>query len=126
MTVQIIEKNGKSEWAIIPYAEYRKLLEAQEHLDDVRAFDEAVSSQEELLPAKMVRRIVEGENPVLIWREHRGLTQAALAKDAGITPAYLSQIETDARHGSTRVLRLLADALNTDVDDLIRKRVGPA
>lgn len=119
MSAQIIENNGKPEWAIIPYAEYRKLLEALEHLDDIRVFDEAVSSDEELLPAKMVRRIVNGENPIRIWREHRGINQAALAKTAGITPAYLSQLESGARKGSTRALRLLANALQTDIDDLL-------
>ena len=119
MNAQIIEKNGKPEWAIIPYAEYRKLLEALENLDDIRAFDEAISSYEELLPAKMVRRIVDGENPIRIWREHRGINQAELAKAAGITPAYLSQLESGARKGSTRALRLLANALQTDIDDLL-------
>ena len=119
MNAQIIEKNGKPEWAILSYAEYRKLLEALENIDDVRAFDEAVSAQEELLPAKMVRRIVEGENPIRVWRAHRGINQATLAKAAGITPAYLSQLETGARKGSTRALRLLAGALQTDIEDLL-------
>jgi Predicted transcriptional regulator len=119
MSAQIIEKNGKPEWAIIPYAEYQKLLETLETLDDVRAFDEAMNSQEELLPAKMVRRIVEGGNPIRIWREHRDMSQAELARAAGITPPYLSQLESGARKGSTRALRSLARALQTDIDDIV-------
>jgi hypothetical protein len=41
MNVQIIEKDGQPEWAIIPYAEYERLREDAEMLQDVRAYDEA-------------------------------------------------------------------------------------
>jgi hypothetical protein len=41
MNVQVIEKNGQIEWAVIPYAQYQKMLEAMEMLEDIRAYDEA-------------------------------------------------------------------------------------
>jgi hypothetical protein len=41
MNVQVIEKGGKPEWAVIPYEEYERLLEAIEMAEDVRAYDEA-------------------------------------------------------------------------------------
>lgn len=119
MSAQIIEKNGKPEWAIVPYEEYRKLLQALENLDDIRAYDEAVESEEEYLPADMVRRIVDGENPVRVWREHRGMSQTKLASSAGISPAYVSQLENGVRKGSAQVLRSLARALNIDIEDLL-------
>ena len=121
MKVQIIEKNGKPEWAVIPYREYRRLSEAAEMAEDVRDFDEAVSRDEEAVPHAMVQRLVTGERPVKVWREYRGLTQAALARAARITPAYLSQIETGAREGSVRVLTALARTLQVDVEDLVAR-----
>ncbi|HFE66755.1 MAG TPA: type II toxin-antitoxin system Phd/YefM family antitoxin [Chloroflexi bacterium] len=36
MNVQIIEKNGKPEWAVIPYSEYEKIQEALEDSEDKR------------------------------------------------------------------------------------------
>lgn len=121
MKVQIIEKNGKPEWAVIPHRGYRRLSEAAEMAEDVRDFDEAVSRDEEAVPHAMVQRLVTGERPVKVWREYRGLTQAALARAARITPAYLSQIETGAREGSVRVLTALARTLQVDVEDLVAR-----
>ncbi len=119
MKVQIIEKNGKPEWAVIPYMEYRRLSEAAEMAEDVRNFDEAVSRDEETVSRAIVKRLVLGEQPVKVWREYRGLTQAALARAANITAAYLSQIETGARKGGVRVLIALARTLDVDVEDLV-------
>ena len=62
-----------------------------------------------------------GEQPVKVWREYRGRTQAALARAAHITPAYLSQIETGVREGSVRVLTALARTLQVDVEDLVTR-----
>ena len=123
MKVQIIEKNGKPEWAVIPYKEYRRLSEAAEMAEDVRDFDEAVSRDEETVPHAVVQRLVMGEQPVKVWREYRGLTQAALARAARITPAYLSQIETGVREGSVRVLTALARTLQVDVEDLVARGI---
>ena len=41
MNLQVIEKRGKPEWAVIPYEDYLRLLADAEMLEDVRAFDEA-------------------------------------------------------------------------------------
>lgn len=123
MKVQIIEKNGKPEWAVIPYREYRRLSEAAEMAEDVRDFDEAVSRDEETVPHAVVQRLVMGEQPIKVWREYRGLTQAALARAARITPAYLSQIETGVREGSVRVLTALARTLQVDVEDLVARGI---
>ena len=39
MTVQIIEKNGRPEWAVLPYNIYVRLVEDAEMLEDVRDYD---------------------------------------------------------------------------------------
>ena len=77
------------------------------------------AGEEKLIPSKMVMRMVAGESPVRVWREHRGLTMAALAERAGIAQPYLSQIETGKRDGTAQTMKKLAEALDVTVDDLI-------
>jgi transcriptional regulator with XRE-family HTH domain len=53
-------------------------------------------------------------------REASGLTQAELAKKAGVTQAYLSALENGSRKNpSLDLLRKLAKALKTDVAELL-------
>ena len=70
------------------------------------------------MPAAVVNALLEGANPVKVWREHRALTQDALAAQAGISKAFLCQIETGKRVGAIKTLRALAAALGVTVDDL--------
>jgi len=42
-----------------------------------------------------------------------------LAKAAGISKPYLSQIETGKRRGTTKVFTAIAKALDLDLDDLM-------
>ena len=122
MNVQVIEKGGKPEWAVIPYQDYERLLEEAEMAQDIRAYDEAkksIAEGEELVPSEVTYAILDGANPVRVWREHRGLTQKQLAQAAGISVAYLSQIESGKRVGSTGVLATLAKRLARSLDDLV-------
>ncbi len=119
MSAQILKKDGKPEWAVLPYDEYRKLLEAAEVSEDVAVYRAAKAiPEEELVPAEVVNRILDGESAVTVWREHRGMTQAALAKAAGLSTAYVSQIEAGKRVGTVTALRGIAKALNVGLDEL--------
>jgi DNA-binding XRE family transcriptional regulator len=123
MNQQVITTPKGERMVILPEAEYLRLLAAvedSEDLESVRRFKERLATgEEELLPAAMVDAILEGESRVRVWREHRGLTAAALAKQAGIASAYLSQIETGKREGTVDTYRKLASALGITLDDLI-------
>ena len=122
MSVQVIEKDGKPEWAVLPYEAYERLVEEAEMLRDVRAYDDAkkaIDAGEELIPAKVTYAILDGENPVRVWREYRGLTQQQLAGAAGISIPYLSQIESGKRKGTAEVLAAIAQALRLSLDDLV-------
>ena len=118
--VQIIERNGKPEWAVLPYEEYLKLIEQAELLEDIRDFDEIIAAiergEEELIPAEVVNAILDGKNPIKAWREYRRLTQQQLADIIGISKPYLSQIETGKRAGTTDVLALIAKALDVSLE----------
>jgi DNA-binding XRE family transcriptional regulator len=122
MSVQVIKKDGKPEWAVIPYQEYERLLRDAEMLQDIRAYDEAkkaVEEGEELVPSEVVYALLDGENPIRIWREYRGLTQRELAEVAEISVPYLSQLESGKRNGTTEVLSAIAKALDLDLDDVV-------
>jgi DNA-binding XRE family transcriptional regulator len=111
------------EMIVISAADYRNLVEAAEMAEDVAAFDEVkrklAAGEEELLPAGMVYRLLEGENRVVVWREHRGMTAKELAEAAGITQPYLSQIETGKRDGTVGTMKKIAAALKVDLDDIV-------
>ncbi|MFI5341958.1 MAG: helix-turn-helix domain-containing protein [Candidatus Methylomirabilales bacterium] len=54
------------------------------------------------------------------WRRERELTQAELAKKAGVTKLYISQLETGLRDNpSLPVLRRLAKALGVSAGELL-------
>lgn len=120
--IQLIERDGKPEWAILPYEEYLKLLEQAEMLEDIRDYDaakaELENGKDELIPSEVVEALLDGENPIKVWREYRGLTQQQLADTAGISKPYLSQIETAKRKGTMDILSAIAKALNVSLDDL--------
>jgi len=122
MKAQIIDKNGHPEFAVIPYADYQHFLELLEDENDARGvaeFHEAYTGGREfLIPDDIVRRELSGESSVKLWREHRGLTQQELAKSAGISKPYLSQIETGKRQGTVDTLSALARSLDVPLDVL--------
>ena len=123
MNQQIITTPKGERMVVLPEAEYLRLLGEIEDNEDraaVHLFRERLASgEEELLPSAMVDAILSGESRVRVWREHRGLTAAALAKEAGIASAYLSQIETGKREGTVETYRKLAWALGITLDDLL-------
>jgi len=122
MNVQIIEREGQPEWAVIPYATYLRLTEDAEMLQDIRDYDKAkkaIEDGEEIVPSEVTYAILDGENPIRVWREHRGFTQRQLAEIAGISTFYLSQIESGKRKGSTDVLTAIAKSLGLSLDDIV-------
>ena len=92
-------------------------------LQDVRDYDMAIEAiergEEELIPGEVVYAILDGENPIRVWREYRGLTQKQLAEAANISKPYLSQLETGKRTGTAEVLTAVAYALNLSLDDIV-------
>jgi DNA-binding XRE family transcriptional regulator len=124
MSAQIIEKEGKPEYAVIPYSEYEQLLDlaesAQDQMDGKIALGELARGEDEVIPGEVVDRFLEGkEHPLKIWREYRGLTQETLGRNAEVGKSYISQIEAGKKVGSAKVLRALAVALRVDIDDLL-------
>ena len=123
MNRQIITSPAGDRLVVIPETEYEALIDALTETADLAAtrhFERRLAAgDEELLPEEMVDRILDGENLIRVWREHRGLSVKTLAEKAGIAPAYLSQIETGKRDGTVSTIKKLAAALGVTVDDLV-------
>ncbi|MBF0128695.1 MAG: helix-turn-helix transcriptional regulator [Alphaproteobacteria bacterium] len=108
--------------------DYETLLEALEDAEAAVALDATKAEEDRTgrnvyrancLPVGLVERmVIDGESPVRIWREHRSMTAKALAAAAGISQAYLSEIETGRKPGSLDAMGKLARALGVLLDDL--------
>jgi hypothetical protein len=44
------------------------------------------------IPVAVVKRLLDDESPVKVWREHRGLTQQALAHAAGLRQPTIARL----------------------------------
>ena len=119
MKAQLLKKDGKPEFAVLPIAEYRRLLQRLEELEDVKDFRDYKRTPAESFPAEVVNRLLGGEHPVKVWREYRGLTQGQLAEKTGVTVAHISQVEGGKRECSVKLLRAMAGALDVDVEMLL-------
>ena len=112
-----------NETVTIPKAEYERLLALQEDLADIQAAlaveARIATGDDELIPANVVDRLLDGEQPLRVWREFRNLTQAALARSSGVNRVQIVDIEAGRNTGSVHTLRKLATALQVSVDDLI-------
>ena len=123
MNIQIIERDGNPEYAVVPFAEFERLREAAETLDEIRSYDQAMQQiaegDDETFPAEFVQRLLAARHPLSAWRDYRGFTLAALGKACGVTAAALSQIEKGKREPSASLLKKLAEALRCDMEDLM-------
>jgi DNA-binding XRE family transcriptional regulator len=123
MTVQIIKQGNKPEWAVVPYETYLQLVEKAEMAQDVQDYDRAKAALEqgddELVPSEVIYAILDGGNPIKVWREHRGMSRHETAENAGISVPYLSQLETNKRKGSLEVLSAVAKALKVSLENIV-------
>ena len=108
-----------------PAGEEMVLLSAEDFEDLIDSRDAAVamaayrSGQDAGLTDTEVTEYLAAPTPLAFWRKKRGLTQAALAGEVGISQPYLAQIEGGARIGDVALHAKLARALRVRIEDLI-------
>ena len=119
MTEQTITLHG------IQYSVVRTdiLEKMKEELEDYRDALDAMSIAErmekenkEYIPHQVVSDIVNGKNPVKVYREYRKMTQEELAKKAGVSVSMIRKIENGESEGSISTIQAMAKALNEDVE----------
>ena len=119
--VQVIEQDGKPAFYVVPAALWERMREAAEYAEDIADLERFEREDDGVrYPAAVALAMADGASPLRAWREHRGLTLQALAETAGLSRAYVSQIEGAKRTGSAATLAKLAQALGIPVAALIR------
>ena len=120
MNVQILTSEEKPTFAVIPYDDFVDILQKLEDLEDIRAADETkrrIVNGEETTPASVVYALLDGENPIRVWRDYRKLSQHELADAIGISKAHMLQIESGTRSGK-QYYDKITSILDIDAEDL--------
>ncbi len=101
MGVQVISRDGKPEYAVLPWEQYQALLAAagQPAAEQPAAIQEAPAPANEPLPAL---------SSLGQLREAKGLALDKLARTVGISPSYLAMIESGERAPDAAIRRSLA------------------
>lgn len=109
---QILEKNGRPEYAVLPYAVFLKLsrLAAQNDQNELERI---------AIPMKVIEiEITEGKSLARAWREYLKLSQAEVAAKMGVSQAALSQLEKSDAKLRKATIKKLADALSIQPEQL--------
>lgn len=112
---QILKAADGSELVVLKRADFETLLEAYEDAEDAVAGMLALkeAEREGTVPEEVLFAVLDdGVTPVLAWRRYRGLSQAEVARRAGISQVWLGRIERGAGYGKPRTRAALAAALD--------------
>ena len=115
MPAHAYTKPDGAEHVSLPLAEYQDLIDARDHAITMRN----IAAGAPVLTEAELDAFLAAASPQAFWRTRAALTQAALARKAGITQPFLAQIETGAREGTVTVLKRIAQALDIRIEDLI-------
>lgn len=119
--VQVIEQDGKPAFYVVPAALWERMREAAEDAEDIADLERFEREDDGVrYPAAVAMAMADGASPLRAWREHKAMTLQVLADAAGLSRAYVSQIEGGKRIGSAATLAKLAQALGVSVVALIR------
>ncbi len=105
-----------SDLVTIPRQEYEDLVDARDRA--LAMCGVATGAMETLTEAEM-DAYLSAPSPLAFWRRRRGLTQAALAAELGVSQPYLAQIETGQRTGDVRLYARMAKVLRVRMEDLV-------
>lgn len=114
--------NGE-DMIVLSKSDYETLVERAELAEDIAAVEayrrKLAAGEEEAIPEDFANRLIDGESPVRVYREMRGLSARELAERISISAAFLSEIENGKKEGGVSTLRKIATELNVLLDDLV-------
>lgn len=105
---QVIKLGDKPAFAVIPWDTYQELV--NNYIPD----ESDVWFPQEVVEANVVR----GDSLLKAWREHLGLTQAEVARRAGMSQPAYAKLEKPGANPRTSTLRKLARALEISLEQL--------
>lgn len=108
-----------TELVVLAVADYERLRTlAEDGSDSITAGEirKRIDDGEGTMPGEVLSLILdEGLSPLAAWRRHRALSQAALARRAGLSQVWVGRIEAGGGYGSRETRRKLGVALNAPV-----------
>jgi DNA-binding Xre family transcriptional regulator len=110
---QLVDDPDRAELVVMTPEDLTELIE-----DAAASVAYHRTRDQERVPIGVVDRLIARENPVRVWREHRGHSLRELAERAGVGIGYLSQSEDGECKGTVDTLKKIAAALDVDLDDL--------
>jgi DNA-binding XRE family transcriptional regulator len=116
----VIIEDGRK-YAKLAWEDWERLRELLDDAQDAADLERVLNDPDrDWVPAELADRIFDaGLHPVRAWREHRGLTQAALAEAAGVPQPTVVAIESGTEAGTTDQMRALAQALGISLETLV-------
>ena len=106
---------AKQAGAAVP--DYEILRDGRDAALHRRTMDAAARGEIEWLTPEETLAFVAAPTPLAFWRAKRGMTQTALAAEAGISQSYLASLEAGKRKGDPALFKRLARALKVRIDD---------
>lgn len=104
--VQIINKDGKPAFAVIPYDEFLALT--------------GQKAEEQTIPHEVVGLVIKNDCSLIqAWRRHLGISQKKLALMIGVTQPALSQMERSSNKLKQTTIDKLADAMGLQPEQLV-------
>ncbi|EKT4541329.1 TPA: helix-turn-helix transcriptional regulator [Pseudomonas putida] len=100
MGIQVISRDGQPEYAVVPWEQYQALLSAAG-----QAPAEAVSSEAQGVAASAPLPAFSEVGQI---RQAKGIAPEQLARNVGVSPAYLAMIESGERQPDAAIRRALA------------------
>ncbi|KMO13924.1 helix-turn-helix transcriptional regulator [Methylobacterium platani] len=108
---------------ILPEAEFERLHDLAEEAADARVLAASLTrlqaGDEELLNGDDLDALRAAPTPLAFWRGRRGLSAAALARQADLPEEHVSAVERGESIGDVQLYRRLARALGVEIEDLV-------
>jgi len=117
---QVINQGNKAIFVILPIDEYKKILSLIEEQQDIEEVKAMLAAPQETFPLEIIEKLSNGESPIKVFREYRGLSQSLLASRVYVSKQYISQIEKFERKGTAKILKAIAGALKVELEELMR------
>jgi DNA-binding transcriptional regulator YiaG len=102
MGIQVISRDGQPEYAVVPWEQYQALLAAAGQAPASAPASAAQAGQDSA--SSRLHALSE----LAALRQAKGVAPEALARNVGISPAYLAMIESGERQPDAAIRRALA------------------
>jgi DNA-binding XRE family transcriptional regulator len=116
---QFIRTPSGENLVVLPEDEYEALLDAADAAHAREAMAAVARGEMPVVSSDELDTFLACATPLAFWRGKRGMTQAAMAKLAGISQSYVAGLESGSRKGDPALFLRLARALNVPMEALV-------